>query len=1100
MKKSIVYLLILITCLALSMGVACADENLDTPLTVDESQMEVENTQHLSSSEGNVLKESESEEYFKASNDPLDSNLKAPQNNQVLTASEEGNFTELQELINSNYGGTLVLNKSYTYNQGFSSEGIYITGSITIDGNNNVLNGNNLGRIFNIAGNNVILKNIKFINGLTSYEGGAINLNGNYGNLINCSFYNNSAQKGGAVYLVKGNNFIVEGSTFINNSAVYGGAITFCGDYSRLENSFFADNFAVYQGGAVFWQGKYGDLNNCNFTGNVQKRSEYNSIKSCGGAVYWSGSNGILSYCNFINNTADADGGAVYWIGVDGILKYSNFDNNSALSSAGGAVSWDSSKGKNGFLSNCYFVNNFAGISGGAVYWGSLGGVGGKLTDCIFINNTVGGSGGAIVWCSNKGNISNCLFYNNKGSYRYGGAIEVCGDQCTITDCDFINNYNDQGGAIYMGYIYGDQGVIKNCRFINNTAKSDGGAIYLMEEYETVINCTFENNSASWSGGAIRWRGKYGTISDSTFDNNTAKNGGAVYRDDEGGYLLNCNFTNNHATSSYISNVGFGGAVFWWSGSNGVIDNCIFENNSAKFGGAIRWGHKNGKINNCYFFNNSADGPIFSSGNDYHGGAIAFEYYSANTKLTNCIFADNHAKFNGGAVYFHDLYSTNGWIFVDNCDFIDNFANKGGAISVHMNLNLSNSEFLFNKATQGSAIYSQANNNNILNSKFLDNQASSNRMNVVSTIDAKDVFIVSTFYGNDNILNAIYSEKKSFSVNNITYWGVDGVMKTSDEWIAPNLSMCEAGQNVTVEVYGENDNLILNFTGTTDEEGILSLDLKFLPKGNYSVKSYLNENTYYTYVLGTGQFSVVEALADLSVVKALNKDIHDVGDIVHLTVTVTNHGPDHAENVIVFLNIPDELEFHTSSHPKPLSSGLLKAENSPSYDHDSGFWNVGDLANGDSAQLYLTLKASTHGDYDLHSEVSSSTFDHNEDNNAHKVSLSVLKANEDNNQTDDEDNNETGDNNQTDDGGNNETGDNNSTGSSENTNGTDDNIDNVTDKGNGKDDLDEGNNTKSFDSNGIGHESKLTSHATGNPLLLLLMVIAILGVGVRRRH
>ena len=60
MKKSFLQLLILITSLALCMGAACASEDISTPTTVEEGQMEVENNEVLSSREGNALEKSSS--------------------------------------------------------------------------------------------------------------------------------------------------------------------------------------------------------------------------------------------------------------------------------------------------------------------------------------------------------------------------------------------------------------------------------------------------------------------------------------------------------------------------------------------------------------------------------------------------------------------------------------------------------------------------------------------------------------------------------------------------------------------------------------------------------------------------------------------------------------------------------------------------------------------------------------------------------------------------------------------------------------------------------------------------------------------------------
>ena len=72
-------------------------------------------------------------------------------------------FTDLQNIINkAPIGGTITLNKDYTYV--FGDNAIIINKPLTIDGKNHVLNGRLATRIFWIGGDQVTLKNIRFIN------------------------------------------------------------------------------------------------------------------------------------------------------------------------------------------------------------------------------------------------------------------------------------------------------------------------------------------------------------------------------------------------------------------------------------------------------------------------------------------------------------------------------------------------------------------------------------------------------------------------------------------------------------------------------------------------------------------------------------------------------------------------------------------------------------------------------------------------------------------------------------------------------------------------------------------------------------------------
>ena len=288
MKKSVLCLLVLIIAFAYGMGVACASENTNMLLSIDENTIEVENTSALSlNKEANTLKKSSSEN---------EDNLKAS-NNPVLTANE-GTFEDLQMLIYANYGGTLVLNQSYSYNDGFSTSGIEIEESIIIDGNNSVLDGKNQGRIFNIKASNVILKNIKFING-NSTSGGAVWWDGVNGFLSGCSFINNSADDGGAVWW-DGVNGSLSGSNFTENRATAGGgAVYWFGVNGRLSGSNFTNNSADGFGGAIFSNSSFLTIDVVYFNDNAATK---------GSAVYKSGSS-VLVITNtvFGRNRANSD-------------------------------------------------------------------------------------------------------------------------------------------------------------------------------------------------------------------------------------------------------------------------------------------------------------------------------------------------------------------------------------------------------------------------------------------------------------------------------------------------------------------------------------------------------------------------------------------------------------------------------------------------------------------------------------------------------------------------------------------------------------------------------------------------------------------------
>ena len=143
----------------------------------------------------------------------------------------------------------------------------------------------------------------------------------------------------------------------------------------------------------------------------------------------------------------------------------------------------------------------------------------------------------------------------------------------------------------------------------------------------------------------------------------------------------------------------YGGAIYVLCGSI-EAENCVFDNNSASWGGAIlaEWGTKcNITLTDCSFINNKtrdfygSGGAIFGFekvvatdcefiGNEgYYGGAIDCR----SLKATDCLFASNKAKSNGGAVNVggqSSIYAAN--TFLEGCTFTSNTANyNGGAVS-----------------------------------------------------------------------------------------------------------------------------------------------------------------------------------------------------------------------------------------------------------------------------------------------------------------------------------------------------------------------------------------------------------------------------------
>ncbi len=122
--------------------------------------------------------------------------------------------------------------------------------------------------------------------------------------------------------------------------------------------------------------------------------------------------------------------------------------------------------------------------------------------------------------------------------------------------------------------------------------------------------------------------------------------------------------------------------------SNLTFEGLSFVHGHASQGGAVK-GYQNGSpLNfiNCTFRDNHA----------VQGGAIS----SWTLNLTRCLFSNNEAEGEGGA-----LFGTVNGGHVDDCRFIGNSADLGGAVSYVEQLIFSNCEFNNNSADYGSGVY-----------------------------------------------------------------------------------------------------------------------------------------------------------------------------------------------------------------------------------------------------------------------------------------------------------------------------------------------------------------------------------------------------------
>ncbi len=537
------------------------------------------------------------------------------------------------------------------------------------------------------------------------------------------------------------------------------------------------------------------------------------------GAIYWGGENGILANSSFINNKAT---------GTDTSYNYEG----------GGAVYWT---GNNGLIANSTFESNSAGGHGGAVWWNGNNGI---IENSVFIKNNASKWGGAIYSKGNNVNIRNNNFTSNKGSN--GGSLSVIGEGTTIDNLIFNLSNGTLGGALYWNV---PNGIIKNSKFYNcySPGTTGGGAVYTTSSavLTNFVNCIFENNTADKSGGAIYAYSK-AIVTGSHFYNNFALNfGGAIFFNQESSEVNSSEFIRNKALKS-------GGAVYI-SNRFCVVNNSIFKNNTADYAGAIYFSSYKHQLFNSLFENNNATSDA---------GAVFLGSYG--TVVDNATFISNSAQ-RGGALYNYVTGTTSTTkTEITNSEFKYNKATAGGAISSYAKfIDINGTDFTFNEANYGSAIFADRTSYTISNSTFLNNSADS--VELILNVDDSEYAATAIYKVNNTLLNAIYRVEGSILLENVTYWGENGVSNSDDGYIEDIYAI---NQNVTLIVKNNANIEIYNVTGQTKNGNVIFKDLLFEP-GNYTLQAIHYKDNYYTEIASniqtlniTGVFSKLELVND----------------------------------------------------------------------------------------------------------------------------------------------------------------------------------------------------------------------------------------------
>ena len=792
-----------------------------------------------------------------------------------------------------------------------------------------------------IRGTNVTVQNSNLDNNSAELRGGALNIGGGEGSkIINVSVSNNHADtRGGAVY-VEGDRALFDNVTSIHNSAEEGGSSYIAGNNVTVINCNLDNNSATIRGGGLAVTG-----DNCTFE-NVAL-SNCNATEQ-GGAAYVKGENSVFDNVTSIHNTAQY-GGSSYIDGNNITVKNCNLDNNSAEKEGGGLyVSGENCTFENVALSNCH--SDY----GGAVY---VDGNNNLFDNVTSVNNTAYYGGSSYI-DGNNITVRNCNLDNNSAEQQ-GGGLYVSGDNCTFENVALSNCDANEGGAIYVN---GNNAFFDEITSENNTAEYGGGSTAVTGDYAIFQNSSFTGNKADAVGGAISAEGVGIKFLNNNISSNEASSGGAIYVSGD-----DCEFSDNQIS---YNKGNFGGAINVWGDYSLFTNNNITYNSATAIGGAVYVdGYYTNFTNNNISSNHAPDaGAVYSAGHDLYldkiyaynntaeKGGFAHINGADNLEVVDSTFYHNHAlgdisEGNGIGGAFLISGSDNAII---QGNFSYNTAVNGSAIylgpdeyGTSSNLKVHDSIFTDNQAwsylllATGDTHGSLASTSGVCDCNGSCTCPTRKRgsdcgcdpdcscRHIMSIYEGENITIIVYHKGGDNIANGIYNNDSVIMVKNITYpfYTEDGQeipkVASPDDYVAPILVPdnddiyqypFENNQIIRIEVYNnDTGELIRNVTfdeiPKTDINGATYLLLEGLPTGNYTVRAYYRESTYYTAINNVTKFRV---LMPPIVDKLTVNGTVFLGQNVDFVVVVNNTLTDDNGTGVVLHNVTITEIFRTS--------------------------------------------------------------------------------------------------------------------------------------------------------------------------------------------
>jgi predicted outer membrane repeat protein len=412
--------------------------------------------------------------------------------------------------------------------------------------------------------------------------------------------------------------------------------------------------------------------------------------------------------------------------------------------------------------------------------------------------------------------------------------FNIAANNVTLNDLILTGGNAEKGGAIYSTGLL----TLNNVTFIANFASKNGGAVATYDD--VTINCNnskfIDNYAAEGGSSIVNAKGEVNLYNSYITSEIYAKAGQIMGSAGSRFYLENITFANTTATYS---------PAIYLAGSKAKIIDSKFINLKANLTAGAMSLREGGElyIRNCEFINTTSSknaGAIYvdiTGYAPYNEGNVtiidskfkdassrfagAYVQLGGQFSLSNSEFTNNHATFNGGAIYlsFTETEISNCTFESNGVDIIECYPTYGGAIFSDIStLNINDSKFFNNAADEGNAIYAYDSSLNIKGSTFKNNE------NAVFSVFTKECNIdASTVLNNDTVStnNTFYATimvgegmQLTLVNNNINVDALPAKFDLRDwGWVSPVRNQGWMGACWTFGMTGTLESALLKATG-----------------------------------------------------------------------------------------------------------------------------------------------------------------------------------------------------------------------------------------------------------------------------------------------